>query len=327
MFSVKRERSAKSSAPERTVQAAQPAAPAVTPSQRAALLASAPDVPHGGTSAPEGQPARRRRRLKRPVRRALRLLVLLAVALFFVERCGGCGSWQESCAPVKPKPVAEDSVLTHSRRVDSLLNGPRAAVAFTHADGSPVKNRILGVGDFGEAFPDMNDVQLATARRLGISPIADRAAAQHRRDSLVYIGDNPFIHVQHLSHSIPYLVPRAERLLTEISRSFIDSLRRKGLPFYKPVVTSVLRTAQDVKRLRRVNENASERSCHQYGTTFDICYNHFLRVLDPDDPSARQVWDGKLKETLAEVLRDQRRLGTCYVRYERRQACFHITAR
>jgi len=158
-------------------------------------------------------------------------------------------------------------------------------------------------------------------------PLLPTARRQQRKTDLVYINDNPLYRVEHLSHSIPYLVPRAQRLLNEISRNFLDSLQCKGLPFYKLIVTSVLRTEKDVRRLQRVNGNATANSCHQYGTTFDICYNSFYRVIDPDDATKRQVWDGQLKEVLAEVLRDLRLSGACYIRYEAHQACFHITAR
>lgn len=261
--------------------------------------------------------------MKRIYVKASIALVLLALV---VVRCG-CRSGNTPEIIKDLFSVESDTILEHSRYVDRLFSQPRRPVKLVEADGTPVKHKIVGVGDYNECFPDMNDVQLATAQRLGISLIADREEAQQRKQDLVYINDNAFYRVEHLSHSIPYLVPRAQRLLNEISYNFIDSLQCKGLPFYKLIITSVLRTEKDVERLRRVNGNASANSCHQYGTTFDICYNSFYRVIDPDDPSARQVWDGRLKDVLAEVLRDLRLRGLCYVRYEAHQACFHITAR
>lgn len=233
---------------------------------------------------------------------------------------------EDAPAPTASTPPA-DSIALHQAHVDSLLLRPRPALRLTDPQGNPVANRVTSVRSFDEAFPDMNDVQLATAQRNGVSSIADREEAMNRKKDLVYIGDNPFYHVNRLTHSIPYLVPRAATLLTEISRAFVDSLASKGLPFHKVVVTSVLRTRNDVERLRRINHNASENSCHQYGTTFDIAYNQFIRVQDPDGPEQPQTWGVTLKSVLAEVLEDQRLAGTCYVKYERKQACFHITAR
>ena len=174
--------------------------------------------------------------------------------------------------------------------------------------------------------PDTGSV-VRVSTTVGISIIADREEAVKRLDELVYVGENPFYVIEDLDYSIPYLVPRAARLLEEISRSFIDSLASRGLPFYKLLITSVLRTEKDVKKLRRVNVNASENSCHQHGTTFDITYNKYLPVYDPEKAPQRDVWPAELKQILAEVLDDLRRRGLCYVRYEYRQSCFHITAR
>lgn len=222
-------------------------------------------------------------------------------------------------------PEREDSIIQHARMVDSIMMRPRKPLVLLRPDGKPVRNRIVSVPDFARAFPDLNDLQLTTARRLGISSIKDRKDARNHLDDLVYIGDNPFFVVEELTQSVPYLVPRAAVLLNEIARAFTDSLIVKGQPSYKLIVTSVLRTQSDVKRLRRVNCNASENSCHVHGTTFDISYNRFMRILPGGE--SRIEWVTNAKSILAEVLDDQRKLGTCYVKYEYRQACFHITAR
>lgn len=192
-------------------------------------------------------------------------------------------------------------------------------------DGSPVKNRVTSVPRFETSFPDLNDVQLATASRLGIPMIENRDEAHHRMKDLVYIADNPFYTVQRLHQSIPYLVPRAATLLNQIARAFNDSLATKGYPPHKLLITSVLRTKADVQKLRGFNSNASENSCHQYGTTFDISYNRFLEI-EPDGKSNIR-WVTVYKSILAEVLNDMREMGACYVKYEVNQSCFHVTAR
>ncbi len=110
-------------------------------------------------------------------------------------------------------------------------------------------------------------------------------------------------------------------LLQDIGRTFMDSLQVKGLPLHRIVVTSVLRTEEDVTRLRRSNHNATEQSCHLYGTTFDINYNLYNPVGSKSAP------DDKLKFVLSEVLDDLRQQGRCYIKYEVRQPCFHITVR
>ena len=115
-------------------------------------------------------------------------------------------------------------------------------------------------------------------------------------------------------------------LLQDIGRAFYDSLYVKGVPLHQVIVTSVLRTEEDVVRLRRHNSNASENSCHRYGTTFDVCYNRYVTVQTSSQPR-RQVRNDTLKWVLSEVLRDMRQAGRCHVKYEVKQGCFHITVR
>lgn len=197
---------------------------------------------------------------------------------------------------------------------------------FFAADGTPVKNRIYSVPHFGNTFPDQNDVQLVAAARHGVKAVVDRADAERRKSELVYVGSSPFYHIDsRMRSSIPYLVPRAAILLQDIGRSFFDSLQTKQIPLHKVIVTSVLRSKADVEKLRRRNSNATENSCHLYGTTFDICYNRYHTVEDPDGPRRRQVRNDSLKWVLSEVLRDMREQKRCLVKYEVKQGCFHIT--
>ena len=116
-------------------------------------------------------------------------------------------------------------------------------------------------------------------------------------------------------------------MLSDIGRNFLDSLYVKGIPLHRIIVSSILRTEDDVQRLRRRNGNASEQSCHRYGTTFDIAYNRYSTVSHPDGPECRAVRNDTLKWVLSQVLRDLRADSACYVKHERKQGCFHITVR
>lgn len=187
--------------------------------------------------------------------------------------------------------------------------------------------RILSVANYDKAFPDQNDVQLTAAQRYGVSPVTNREDAEKRKSELVFVGSNPYFHVDRLRSSIPYLVPRAAVLLQDIGRAYYDSLTMKGVPLHKIITTSILRTKEDVEKLRLHNLNATENSCHLYGTTVDIAQNRFITVEDPDGPHRRQVTNDTLKWVLTEVLRDMREQGRCYVKYERKQGCFHLTVR
>lgn len=197
---------------------------------------------------------------------------------------------------------------------------------FFDKNGKEVKHRIFSVPHFGNTFPDQQDVQIVAASRHGVAPVQNREEAEHSKGKLVYVGSNPFFYVDKLNNSIPYLVPRASVLLQDIGRAYFDSLRIKGIPLHKIIVTSILRTKDDVSKLRTRNGNATENSCHLYGTTFDVCYNRYKQIQTEKQPR-RQVQDDTLKWVFSEVLRDFREKNRCYIKYEVKQGCFHITVR
>lgn len=186
---------------------------------------------------------------------------------------------------------------------------------------------IRGVVSYKRSFPDLNDTHLAVAKKLGIRPLEDREAAEALKEKLTHVTDNEFYSVDSLTYSIPYLVPRASALLDTIGSNFLDSLSAKGLNPNQIIVTSVLRTQKDVKRLRRRNGNASANSAHCFGATFDVSWRRFKKVEDEDGRPLQDVSADTLKLVLAEVLRDLRKADKCYVKYELKQGCFHITAR
>ncbi len=226
--------------------------------------------------------------------------------------------------------LSRDSVATLSDNASlaakpvPVMGNDGVRSRFYNADGSVAKRRILSVPHFGNTFPDQNDVQLVAANKWGVKPVENRYDAEHRKTDLVYIESNPYFHVDKLYSSIPYLVPRASVLLQDIGRAFYDSLQVKGVPLHQIIVTSVLRSKEDVAKLRNRNSNATENSCHLYGTTFDICYNRYKTVEAPGE-NRRAVRNDTLKWILSEVLRDMKAQKRCYIKYEVKQGCFHIT--
>lgn len=186
---------------------------------------------------------------------------------------------------------------------------------------------IRGVVSYKRSFPYLNDKHLEVAKAVGIRPLEDREEAESMKEKLTHITDNEFYVVDSLTHSIPYLVPRASALLDTIGSNFLDSLAAKGLNPNQVIVTSVLRTQSDVKRLRRRNGNASANSAHCFGATFDVSWKRFKKVEDEDGRPLQDVGSDTLKLVLSEVLRDLRQAEKCYIKYELKQGCFHITAR
>ena len=129
---------------------------------------------------------------------------------------------------------------------------------------------IKGVISYKRSFGDLNDTHMAAAKKIGIKQLKDREAAEKLGGQVMEIKNGDFYQVDSLTHSIPFLVPKASALLDSIGANFLDSLENKGLNPNQVIVTSVLRTQDDVKKLRRVNGNASANSVHMFGTTFDI---------------------------------------------------------
>ena len=175
---------------------------------------------------------------------------------------------------------------------------------------------------YSEYFNDMQQTQIVAARKYGITPISDRKAAKDiiKQEDLVKIRSCRNYKVAQLRNSIPYLTEDATWLLTKISENFRDSLETKGIERHKIIVTSVLRTDEDVQRLMDYNTVALKNSAHRHATTFDISYRHFETAL-----FTFKTNEVELKKTLGEVLRDLRKNGLCYVRYEIKPGCFHIT--
>ena len=188
-------------------------------------------------------------------------------------------------------------------------------------------HNIRGVVSYKRSFGDLNDVQLAVAKKIGIRPLDNREQAEREKWRLVELRECDHYGIDSLTHSIPFLIPRASALLDTLGVNFLDSLEAKGLNPNKIIVTSVLRTMEDSKRLRKGNSNASLNSCHLYGTTFDISWKRFIKVEDPDGRPMQDVSADTLKLVLSEVLRDLRQSERCFVKYELKQGCFHITAR
>lgn len=193
----------------------------------------------------------------------------------------------------------------------------------TPPDGGCTRLRINGIGGtLGRVFNDSNYLHLEAARAGGIEPVIDLESLWQQSRGIVKVHSDSNIYIDSLTHSYPFLTRHAADLLYEIGRRFRDSLDARGGGDYRLKVTSVLRTPQTVRKLRRLNRNATQESAHQYATTFDISHSKF--ICDNADGTRRTFED--LKNLLAEIVYDLRREGRCYVKHERKQACLHITS-
>lgn len=179
-------------------------------------------------------------------------------------------------------------------------------------------------GSFHRNFNDKNDEHMRVAVANGITPVDSLSELEQLSASaqLEKVETCEYYKIDSLTHSHPYLVPSAKKLLDTIGRSFNDTLRGRGGGNYRIIVTSLLRVQDDIKRLRRYNVNAEENSAHSYGTTFDITYRRFDKT---DGPYV--IHEYQLRLLLSEILKNLKARGVCYVKYEIRQGCYHITVR
>ncbi len=211
--------------------------------------------------------------------------------------------------------AADTLVSLHPRAVCRLLND-------VGNDSNVRRIHVNPIGRLREVFNDTNDIQLPVAIANGISPVTDLRSAYHLKRPIQRIYSCDEFIVDSLWMSMPYLVPRAAQLLKDIGRTFRDTVRARGGGDYRIKVTSVLRTEYSVERLRRRNRNASDQSCHRFGTTFDISWTKFDCM---DTTQLTSLED--LKNILAEVIQHKRQQGRCFAIFERKQGCFHITVR
>lgn len=243
-------------------------------------------------------------------RKALLMAAMAVAVLAGFVACGGSAGKDTDSASAEPMPDSFYQSHPSPKGNYQIKKGPR------HND----RIRINSVGRLAEVFNDSNKFQYAHAERLGIRPITSLYDTYYTTRPLRHITSCGLYQVDSLTHSLPFLVPQASRLLEDIGCNFIDSLGSRGADGYRVLVTSLLRTSSSVRKLRRVNVNATDSSTHKFGTTFDLSYTRF-HCLD----TTRTISQEDLKNLLAEVLYDMRRQGRCLVKYERKTGCFHVT--
>jgi len=163
------------------------------------------------------------------------------------------------------------------------------------------------------------------AKRTGI------IACRDEKDLKKLIPEGKLVHVSscrsylidRLTFSYSYLTPDARDLLREIGRRFREKTKDQGLNGSRFIITSMTRTTEKMKGLRKNNSNASANSPHLNGNAFDISYLRFTsRKFFLTECDKRFF-----KEALAEVILDLRREKKCWATYEKNQSCFHVVAR
>jgi hypothetical protein len=210
----------------------------------------------------------------------------------------------------------------------------------------------------------LQPTHIGRARRLGLSPVADRRAAADietassgEREAVHLYTNDFYIIDPAMSYAVAVVVPGVGHLLERIGRRFQTAMLERGLPPYRFVLTNVLRTQQDKNALARINSNVARgQSTHEFGTTIDIFYEwfHYAAVHDAlaqahvapgDSMQAARLLDeavlrkrlyaaytrfGKeyareIKAVLGRALLQMQDDGLLLATYERGQPVFHLT--
>ena len=152
---------------------------------------------------------------------------------------------------------------------------------FFDEQGKLRRHKILSVAHYGKSFPDQNDVQLSAAQRYGVSPVADRVEAEHRKSDLVYIGSNPNFHVDKLNSSIPYLVPQAAILLNDIGKSFFRCIKSLS-----PALCEANQTSKNFATTTSMRPKTVATFMERRLTSATIATKRFKRQKTNSGPSA-----------------------------------------
>lgn len=266
-------------------------------------------------------------------------LVLGGLGLILVSAAVGWFARQETTPPPPlPPPVsrpAMDSLDARLTRVRGALE--RLPEPTSDEDASLRRPQTPSYSE-----------HLRMSDSLGIRPLRSEAAldAHVRRGSLVPLVDTEWYAVRILEHSKPFVRPLLLERLQEVGQRFHEALAEAGLPRYRYVISSALRTSDLQEDLASFNRNAtSSRSSHEYGVSVDIVYTDYaltpsaadsLSAFDGDLPRAQRMglrWTedlgrayyshlfGAMARVLIEMQRDERLL----VLLESEQPVFHIT--
>lgn len=159
------------------------------------------------------------------------------------------------------------------------------------------------------------NAHLRTSAGYGISPIANSKHLNSyvKKSKLTPAKCSKGCTINKLTYSKAYLVPKANKVMNEIAKSFYAKTKSSF------TVTSMTRTLADQHRLRKVNGNAKHGlSSHNFGSSYDISYIKF---------NGKKAPNPRLEKALEAILAQYQRQGKIYYIKEKWQNCFHVTVR
>ena len=252
-------------------------------------------------------------------------------------------------------------------RQTAAARADAAIAAYTDALDVALARQDSALGALGRRFEQIDDLKtaqeqrlrrnrnaahVAAAREAGVGRVDGTETIERLVDEgrLVPLRDSIYYHIQKLDYSVPYVTPATAEALRTLGERFQARLAEAGLPRYRYVISSVLRTGENQRALRQINPNATGGvSSHEFGTTLDVVFHTYVYLDDPADalaPTPYPVLDARLEPLrvrafdalgmrywqelqgmLGRVLIEMQNEGTFLVLLEREQPVFHITAR
>ena len=167
----------------------------------------------------------------------------------------------------------------------------------------------------GKPTKDYNQKHIAHAKKVGVGSLKDTAALFNlvRQEMLVAVVPDKGYLLANMTHSYPYLTENTLLALRKIGASFYEASGDSSAF----TVSSIARTEETQKKLRKRNANASKsESSHTFGVSFDISYIRYNGVKE---------WNYERTLALEGVLATMQKNGEILVLKERNQSCFHIT--
>ena len=177
-------------------------------------------------------------------------------------------------------------------------------------------------GTYSSKLNDKMSRYIGYVQKNGVPPCrSEKEIEKNPRLKPIKAGKN--YSIDHLTHSHAYLSSKGKSLLDKIDADFGAKIKGTDLQGSRFIVTSLTRTKKNVRELKKVNVNASDRSAHMYGGCFDITYSRFKNKRKKLD--ANDIY--RLKETIAEIIYQLRQEKKCWATKEKREPCFHVVSR
>lgn len=189
---------------------------------------------------------------------------------------------------------------------------------------------------------------LEAARKYGVKGVQDLEDIKDlcKDGSLVSIeaSDSDNYYFYNVRKNLRFLSPAAATGLRKLTNRFQENLTSRGVNAQvKIAISSAVRPVSYQKKLRGRNPNASVKSSHSYGISFDIFFDDFYVVL-PESGSYNWISEEinkkvrrrlgflmgdalrrQLRSVLMETIIQMQDTGEIYAILERKQHCYHVT--